>query len=54
MIFNADDRKQGSARRYLANRLSENVNIYTLQVYMNGYHMKGTNTPTPYTEADCE
>lgn len=54
MIFNADDRKQGTARRYLCNRLSENVNVYTLQVSMNGYFIKGTNIATPYTEADCK
>ena len=54
MIFNADDRKQGTARRYLCNRLSENVNVYTLQVSMNGYFIKGTNISTPYTEADCK
>lgn len=54
MIFNADDRKQGTARRYLCNRLSENVNVYTLQVSMHGYYIKGTNIATPYTEADCK
>jgi hypothetical protein len=54
MIFNADDRKQGTARRYLCNRLSDNVNIYTLEVSMNGFFIKGTNIITPYTEADCE
>lgn len=54
MIFNADDRKQGTARRYLCNRLSDNVNIYTLEVSMNGFFIKGTNIVTPYTEADCE
>lgn len=40
MIFNADDRKQGTARRHLCNRLSDNVNIYTLEVSMNGYYIK--------------
>lgn len=54
MIFNADDRKQGSARRYLCNRLSDNVNVYTLEVSMNGFFIKGTNIITPYTEADCK
>jgi hypothetical protein len=54
MIFNADDRKQGTARRYLCNRLSDNVNVYTLEVSMNGYLIKGTTIPTSYTEADCK
>lgn len=54
MIFNADDRKGGTARRYLCNRLSDNVNVYTLEVSMNGFYIKGTNNITPYTEADCE
>lgn len=54
MIFNADDRKGGSARRYLCNRLSDNVNVYTLEVSMNGFFIKGTNVITPYTEADCK
>lgn len=53
MIFNADDRKQGTARRYLCNRLSDNVNSYTLEVSMNGYYIKGT-TVVHYTEADCK
>jgi len=53
MVFNADDRKQGTTRRYLCNRLNENVNVYTLEVSMNGYTIKGTNFITPYTEADC-
>lgn len=54
MIFNADDRKQGTARRYLCNRLSDNVNVYTLEVSMNGYYLKGTNIATSYTETDCK
>ena len=54
MIFNADDRKSGTARRYLCNRLSDNVNIYTLEVSMSGYYIKGTNILTSYTESDCK
>lgn len=53
MIFNADDRKSGTARRYLCNRLSDNVNIYSLEVSMSGYYIKGTNILTSYTESDC-
>jgi cytosolic carboxypeptidase protein 6 len=53
-IFNADDRKLGTSRRYLCNRLNDNVNVYTLEVSMNGFFIKGTNIITPYTEADCK
>lgn len=30
------------------------MNVYTLEVSMNGFYIKGTNIITPYTEADCE
>lgn len=53
MMFNADDRKSGSARRFCCERLSDSVNSYTLEVSMAGYFLKGTQTVTPYTEDGC-
>ncbi|KFB40630.1 AGAP001814-PA-like protein [Anopheles sinensis] len=50
MMFNADDRKSGTARRYFVEALSDIVNTYTLEVSMCGYFLNGTNILTPYTE----
>ncbi|EDO63226.2 cytosolic carboxypeptidase 6 isoform X2 [Anopheles arabiensis] len=50
MMFNADDRKSGTARRYFVEALSDNVNTYTLEVSMCGYFLNGTNILTQYTE----
>lgn len=53
MLFNADDRKQGSARRFCCERLSDTVNSYTLEVSMCGFYVKGTDILTQYTEEGC-
>ncbi|XP_049286539.1 cytosolic carboxypeptidase 6 isoform X1 [Anopheles funestus] len=53
MMFNADDRKSGTARRYFVEALSDNVNTYTLEVSMCGYFLNGTNILTQYTEDGC-
>lgn len=53
MLFNADDRKSGSARRFCCERLSDTVNSYTLEVSMCGYYLKGTQIMTQYTEDGC-
>uniref|UniRef100_A0A8W7JEI1 Peptidase M14 domain-containing protein n=1 Tax=Anopheles albimanus TaxID=7167 RepID=A0A8W7JEI1_ANOAL len=50
MMFNADDRKSGTARRNFVEALSDNVNTYTLEVSMCGYYLNGTNILTQYTE----
>ncbi|XP_050083944.1 cytosolic carboxypeptidase 6 isoform X2 [Anopheles aquasalis] len=50
MMFNADDRKCGTARRNFVEALSDNVNTYTLEVSMCGYYLNGTNILTQYTE----
>lgn len=53
-MFNADERKSGSARRFCCERLSDSVNSYTLEVSMCGFQLKGTQVVTQYTEEDCE
>ncbi|XP_058823902.1 cytosolic carboxypeptidase 6 [Topomyia yanbarensis] len=50
MMFNADDRKSGTARRYFVDALSDTVNTYTLEVSMCGYFLNDTNIMTQYTE----
>ncbi|XP_038115746.1 cytosolic carboxypeptidase 6 isoform X2 [Culex quinquefasciatus] len=50
MMFNADDRKSGTARRYFVDALSDNVNTYTLEVSTCGYYLNDTNILTQYTE----
>ncbi|XP_021710132.1 cytosolic carboxypeptidase 6 isoform X1 [Aedes aegypti] len=50
MMFNADDRKSGTARRFFVEALSDNVNTYTLEVSMCGYYLNDTNVLTQYTE----
>ena len=54
MMFNADDRKAGSARRFCCDRLSDTVNAYTLEISMYGYYLKDGKTVTPYTEEGCK
>lgn len=54
MMFNADDRKSGSCRRFCCERLNDSVNSYSLEVSMFGYYVKGTSTVAPYTEDGCE
>lgn len=53
MMFNADDRKNGSARRFCCERLSDSVNSYTLEVSLGGFFLKGTDVVTTYTEEGC-
>lgn len=53
MMFNADDRKSGTARRYFVDALSDNVNTYTLEVSTCGYYLNDTNILTQYTEDGC-
>ncbi|XP_063709238.1 cytosolic carboxypeptidase 6 [Culicoides brevitarsis] len=50
MIFNADDRKSGTARRFFCENLPDTVNSYTFNVSMSGYHIKNTKIFTQYTE----
>ncbi|XP_065084431.1 cytosolic carboxypeptidase 6-like isoform X2 [Ochlerotatus camptorhynchus] len=50
MMFNADDRKSGTARRFFVEALSDNVNTYTLEVSMCGYYLNDSNLLTQYTE----
>lgn len=53
MMFNADDRKNGSARRFCCERLSDTVNAYTLEISMGSFVVKGTEFTTTYTEEGC-
>ncbi|XP_031625666.1 cytosolic carboxypeptidase 6 isoform X2 [Contarinia nasturtii] len=52
MMFNADERKSGSARRFCCEKLSDSVNAYTLEISMCGYQLKGTQIIAQYTEDD--
>uniref|UniRef100_A0A1B0DQG4 Peptidase M14 domain-containing protein n=1 Tax=Phlebotomus papatasi TaxID=29031 RepID=A0A1B0DQG4_PHLPP len=54
MMFNADDKKAGSVRRYCCEKLSDNVNAYSLEVSMCGFFLKGTQTMTQYTDDGCK
>lgn len=54
MMFNADERKNGSARRFCCERLSDSVNSYTLQISMGSFQLKGTEITTTYTEEGCK
>lgn len=54
MMFNADDRKSGSCRRFCCERLNDMVNTYSLEVSMFGQYLKGTSTVVPYSEDGCE
>lgn len=54
VMFNADDRKAGSCRRFCCERLSDTVNSYTLEVSMCGYYLKGSEVLTQYTEDGCK
>lgn len=54
MMFNADERKSGSCRRFCCERLSDTVNSYTLEVSMCGYYVKGSEILTQYTEDGCK
>lgn len=53
MMFNADERKSGSARRFCCEKLTDSVNAYTLEISMCGYQLKGTQIIAQYTEDDC-
>lgn len=52
-MFNADERKNGSARRFCCERLSDSVNSYTIEVSMGGFYVKGTGIATTYIEEGC-
>lgn len=54
MMFNADERKAGSARRFCCDRLSDTVNAYTLQISMGGYYLKDKTTVALYNEEGCK
>lgn len=54
MMFNADERKSGSCRRFCCERLNDSVNSYSLEVSMFGFYLKGSSTVVPYTEDGCE
>ncbi|KAM8706313.1 hypothetical protein ACLKA7_010570 [Drosophila subpalustris] len=49
-MFNADDRKAGSVRRYCCERLSDTVNAYTLEVSMAGHYLRDGKTVALYNE----
>lgn len=53
MMFNADERKTGSARRFCCERLSDTLNSYTLEISMCGYYVKGTRILAQYTDDGC-
>lgn len=53
MMFNSDNSKNGTARRYLCSVLSDSVNCYTFEVSVYGYKMRGSNVIIPYTEESC-
>ncbi|XP_058978180.1 cytosolic carboxypeptidase 6 isoform X1 [Musca domestica] len=50
MIFNADEKKSGCARRFCCERLSDTVNAYTLEISMGGHYLKDGKTVAAYTE----
>lgn len=54
MMFNADERKTGSSRRFCCERLSDTINSYTLEVSMCGYYLKGSDIVAQYTEDGCK
>ncbi|XP_060645962.1 cytosolic carboxypeptidase 6 isoform X1 [Drosophila nasuta] len=49
-MFNADERKAGSVRRYCCERLSDTVNAYTLEVSMAGHYLRDGKTIALYNE----
>lgn len=53
MMFNADERKYGSARRYCCEQLSETVNAYTIEVSLSGFQLKETQVVAYYNEDGC-
>ncbi|KAH8247677.1 hypothetical protein KR038_007953 [Drosophila bunnanda] len=53
-MFNADERKAGSIRRFSCERLSDTVNAYTLEVSMAGHYLKDGKTISLYNEDGCE
>jgi len=53
-MFNADERKAGSMRRFSCERLSDTVNAYTLEVSMAGHYLKDGKTISLYNEDGCE
>lgn len=53
MMFNADERKSGSLRRYSCDKLSDTVNAYTIEVSMSGFLLKDTQLIVHYNEDGC-
>lgn len=53
-MFNADERKSGSLRRYCCERLSDTVNAYTLEVSMAGHYLRDGKTIALYNEDGCK
>lgn len=53
-MFNADERKAGSIRRYCCERLSDTVNAYTLEVSMAGHYLRDGKTVALYNEDGCK
>ncbi|XP_030756614.1 cytosolic carboxypeptidase 6-like isoform X2 [Sitophilus oryzae] len=49
-MFNSDNTKIGTSRRYLCSLLSDKVNCYTFEVSIFGYKLKGNDAIVPYTE----
>lgn len=54
MIFNADEKKSGCARRFCCERLSDTVNAYTLEISMGGHYLKDGKTVALYNEEGCK
>lgn len=53
-LFNADDKKAGTTRRFLCENLPESVNVYSFQVSMAGYFIKNTRIFTQYNDEGCK
>ncbi|KAL1493057.1 hypothetical protein ABEB36_011196 [Hypothenemus hampei] len=49
-MFNSDNNKIGTARRFLCSLLSDKVNCYSFEVSIFGYKLKNNEVIIPYTE----
>lgn len=54
MMFNADEKKSGCARRFCCERLSDTVNAYSLEISMGGHYLKDGKTVALYNEDGCK
>ena len=53
-IFNADEKKAGTARRFCCERLSDTVNAYSFEISAGGYVLSDGKTKVSYTEEGCK